>query len=67
MTIEIPTFRIHLKTEKDELQRKICNEITQPFLSLKGVPKCILEHKKEKEKKIIRYSTPISTFNSLSK
>ena len=50
MTIEIPTFRIHLKTEKDELQRKICNEITQPFLSLKGAPKCILEHKKEKEK-----------------
>ena len=55
--------------KNNELLGKFCFEITQPFLNLEGVPKCISQHSfwKDTATKIIWYSTPISTFNALSK
>ena len=54
----------------DEFLCKFHNEIIQPFLNLKCVPKCVSQHinyQKTTTPKISWYSTPISTFNVLSK
>ena len=51
-------------------KRRMINfiEITQPFLYLEGAPKYISQQNEENTTtKIFRYSTPISTFNALSK
>jgi hypothetical protein len=53
--------------KKEELLCSFHNEITQSFLNLEGAPKCVLQHIKNTTMKIIQYSTPISTLDTLSK
>ena len=61
-------FVYSLIEKKDKMFRNFDNEITQYFLNLESAPKCVSQYIKKKETtKIIRYSTPISTFKALSK
>ena len=61
-------FVYSLIKKKDESLCNFHNEITQPFLNLEGAPNVFhCNIKKPQQKKIIQYSTLISTFDAMSK